>query len=158
MKKIFNTKSSTPQKAFTQKAFTLLELLVVIAVLGILAVAIITALNPVKKINQTKDSNVKSDMNQIANALQAYIANQNPPAYPPTLVGLVPNEIKTVPQQQTTPPEPYGYGVNSPSVPPVAVWGKMYDATGYWCWDSTYATFKNVASIPVASTWVCPSQ
>jgi len=153
MKKIFNTKSSTPQKAFTQKAFTLLELLVVIAVLGILAVAIITALNPVKKINQTKDSNVKSDINQIANALQAYIANQNPPAYPPTLLGLVPNEIKTVPLQQDG--TPYDYLVTTAPVG-AALYGKMYNLTGFWCWDSSDATFRNVASAPSGTPPVCP--
>ena len=146
MNKIFNAKSSTPQKAFT-----LLELLVVIAVLGILAVAIITALNPVKKINQTKDSNVKSDINQIANALQAYIANQNPPAYPPTLLALVPNEIKTVPKQQTTPPSEYNYLQSVTPVAVAVVWGSMYDATGSWCWDSIYANFKLVTTTPTLS-------
>lgn len=55
------------------KAFTLIELLVVIAVIGVLALAVISAINPVARINQAKDSNYKSDIAQIAGAMQTYI-------------------------------------------------------------------------------------
>ena len=164
MKKIFNTKSSTPQKAFTQKAFTLLELLVVIAVLGILAVAIITALNPVKKTNQAKDSSVKSDINQIANALQAYLTSKNPPVYPATLEGLAPDEIKTVPKQQkgnkgcltAEAADTTDYCYTNPVGANVAVWGVLFDVTtrSFWCWDSS-GIFK-VSTAAVAGQTTCP--
>jgi len=177
MNKIFNAKSSTPQKAFT-----LLELLVVIAVLGILAVAIITALNPVKKTNQTKDSNVKSDINQIANALQAYLTSQASYIYPSNLSDLAlatVGEVKTVPKQQLgTPATPcgdvaYGTGAGTSADPytycyaksvaldRVALWGSLFDSAAgvAWCWDSTSAIFKPEPlgwTAPLTSNPVCP--
>ena len=128
----------------------MLELLVVIAVLGILAVAIITALNPVKKTNQAKDSNVKSDINQIANALQAYLTSKNPPRYPAILADLAPDEIKTVPKQQAgvalcaslNPVDNQGAGAmycyGTDVAQKAVVWGFLFDvavnpSTTYYC-------------------------
>lgn len=160
MKKIISSKTYT-----CQKAFTLIELLIVIAVLGILAAAIITAINPVKRINEAKDSNVKSDMSQIVNGLQAYFVSQNPPVYPGTLADLqTSGDLKTVPKQQagnkgcvtaagTDATTDYCYtgtaGAN------VAVWGRLFQATGFWCWDSTNAVFK-ISTSATAGQITCP--
>lgn len=54
------------------KAFTLVELLIVIAILGILAAAIMVAINPGKRTKQARDAQRKSDINAIANALIGY--------------------------------------------------------------------------------------
>lgn len=58
-----------------QKAFTLIELIVVIAILGILAAAVLVAINPAQKIAQSKDAKVNSDIGQVSNALQAFFTD-----------------------------------------------------------------------------------
>lgn len=161
-KKIFNSKLF-----YSPKAFTLIELLIVIAVLGILAAAIITAINPVKRINQAKDSTVKSDMSQIVNALQAYFVGQNPPVYPPALEDLLTsNDLKTIPNQQAgyTSCAQGGVGTRycyqknpSGTEAPVVLWGYLFETTGkFHCWDSTNAVFKTSSSQPAASVYTCP--
>lgn len=89
-------------KRFSPKGFTLIELLIVIAILGILAAGVLVAINPVQKINQANDANMKSNVGQIATALQAYYTTNQ--AYPtaadytalaPILVSS--NELKVAP-------------------------------------------------------------
>ncbi|MEK7534560.1 MAG: type II secretion system protein [Patescibacteria group bacterium] len=167
MKKLFNLKLSNPQKAFT-----LIELLIVIAVLGILAAAIIVAINPVKKINQAKDSNLKSDMGQLVNALQIYFTSTGTtgtPAYPATLIVLLTaGELKTMPKQQAgatpcTSVNPAGaqgaaaeycYGSNGTNA---VVWGNLFDvyAATWFCWDSTNGVLKSTITQPTLATSTC---
>ena len=64
------------QKAIT-KGFTLIELLVVIAIIGILAAVVLVAINPAQRIAEAKDSQTKSDVGQVATALEScFTANQ----------------------------------------------------------------------------------
>jgi len=55
-------------------AFTLIELLIVIAILGVLAAAIMVAINPGKRSAQARDALRKSQVNSIANALVGFYA------------------------------------------------------------------------------------
>lgn len=48
--------------------FTMIELLIVIAVLGILAVAVLSAINPIEQINRGKDTGSRSDAEQLISA------------------------------------------------------------------------------------------
>jgi len=57
------------------KGFTLIELLVVIAVLGILASVVLVAINPGERINEANDAGKKSDVGQVATALESYFTN-----------------------------------------------------------------------------------
>src|SRR5436309_3360735 len=72
-----------------QQAFTLVELLVVIAVLAVLAAAVLVAINPVEQINRGKDATRVSAMAQLGHALQTYATNNSSLAniYPPVAGG-----------------------------------------------------------------------
>ncbi len=54
------------------KGFTLVELLIVIAVLGILSVGAIVVLNPQQQIRKANDARRKSDLNYITHLLNLY--------------------------------------------------------------------------------------
>ena len=55
-----------------QKAFTLIELLIVIAIIGILVTIVVIAINPVKLIQDSRDSKTRSDMQQIKASMQLF--------------------------------------------------------------------------------------
>lgn len=60
-----------------QKGFTLIELILVIAIIIIIAAAIFVALNPAKRIGQANDSRRWSDANQILNAVQQSLVDNS---------------------------------------------------------------------------------
>ncbi len=64
-----------------QKGFTLLELLVTIALLGVIAAVILRAINPFTQIAKARDAVRKQDVNALARAIQAYHV-ENYPALP----------------------------------------------------------------------------
>ena len=54
-----------------RKGFTLVELLIVIAILGTLAVVVLIALNPVQQLARTRDAGRDSSVQQLAHAMEA---------------------------------------------------------------------------------------
>lgn len=58
----------------SQAAFTMIELLIVIAILGILAVAVLAAINPVEQINRGRDTGSRSDAEQLLSAIDRFYA------------------------------------------------------------------------------------
>ena len=56
--------------------FTMIELLIVIAVLGVLAVAVLATLNPIEQINRGRDTSSRSDAEQLLSAIDRYNANK----------------------------------------------------------------------------------
>ncbi|MBU1166946.1 prepilin-type N-terminal cleavage/methylation domain-containing protein [Patescibacteria group bacterium] len=64
-----------------EKGFTLVELILVIAIIIIIAAAIFVALNPAKRIGDANNSQRWSDVNQILNAVHQY-AVDNSGSYP----------------------------------------------------------------------------
>lgn len=56
------------------KAFTLVELLIVIVIIAILAGVVITVINPIAQQNRAKDAVIVSSINKIVLATQAYIS------------------------------------------------------------------------------------
>jgi prepilin-type N-terminal cleavage/methylation domain-containing protein len=56
--------------------FTMIELLIVIAVLGILAVAVLSAINPIEQINRGKDTGSRSDAEQLLSGVDRYYAGK----------------------------------------------------------------------------------
>lgn len=60
----------------TKKGFTLIEILVVIALIAILAAVTIVALNPGKAFQDARNSTRSSDVNAILNAITQYTSEQ----------------------------------------------------------------------------------
>ncbi len=63
-----------------KKAFTLVELLIVITLIAILSVAVLATLNPIEQTNKARDANFKNDAAEVLSAYERYFASQN--AYP----------------------------------------------------------------------------
>ena len=57
-----------------QLGFTMIELLIVIAILGILAVAVLSAINPIEQINRGRDTGSGSDAEQLISAIDRFYA------------------------------------------------------------------------------------
>ncbi len=60
----------------SQAAFTMIELLIVIAILGILAVAVLSAINPIEQINRGRDTGSQSDAEQLISGIERFSAFQ----------------------------------------------------------------------------------
>ncbi len=60
-----------------QGGFTLVELLIVIAVIGILAVAVLAALDPIEQLKKSRDTGRLSDAREMYNAMTRYYASYN---------------------------------------------------------------------------------
>jgi prepilin-type N-terminal cleavage/methylation domain-containing protein len=58
----------------SQAGFTMIELLIVIAILGILAIAVLAAINPIEQINRGRDTGSRSDAEQLISAIDRYYA------------------------------------------------------------------------------------
>lgn len=63
-------------KSIKKLGFTMIELLIVIAVLGILAVAVLAAINPIEQINRGRDTGSRSDAEQTLSAIDRFYASQ----------------------------------------------------------------------------------
>lgn len=63
-----------------KKAFTLVELLIVIALIAILSVAVLATINPIEQSNKAKDSTKQNDAAEIMNAYERFYANSQ--SYP----------------------------------------------------------------------------
>jgi prepilin-type N-terminal cleavage/methylation domain-containing protein len=63
-------------KKYLPKGFTMIELLIVIAILGVLAIAVLAAINPIEQINRGRDTGSRSDAEQLLSAVDRYNASQ----------------------------------------------------------------------------------
>lgn len=63
-----------------RRGFTLVELLIVIALIAILSVAVLATINPIEQSNKAKDSTMQNDAAEVLNAYERYYAGQS--SYP----------------------------------------------------------------------------
>ena len=66
------------------KGFTLVELLIVIAILAVLFATVLIALNPARQLAQADNTKRRSDIHAILNAVHQYMADNN--GSPPTAI------------------------------------------------------------------------
>ena len=57
------------------RGFTLIELIIVVAIIAIIAISIFVAVNPAKRIGQSRDAQRWSDITAIAGAIEKYTAD-----------------------------------------------------------------------------------
>lgn len=67
-------------KIFKNKGFTLIELIIVIAVLSVLAVGAFAVLDPLSQFKKADDAKTKSDLAQVQRALETYYEDNS--SYP----------------------------------------------------------------------------
>jgi prepilin-type N-terminal cleavage/methylation domain-containing protein len=75
---------NTARASKTNLAFTLIELLIVIAILGVLAVVVLVLVNPSERFAQTRDAGRISTIAQLGRALEQYFINHSE-TYPDSL-------------------------------------------------------------------------
>ncbi|MBI2327751.1 prepilin-type N-terminal cleavage/methylation domain-containing protein [Candidatus Curtissbacteria bacterium] len=139
------------------RGFTLIELLIVIAILGILAAAVLVAVNPGKRQKQARDSARKSDIGQMATALQAYYTTPGQGVFPtagsgcgaavPGLTQLIGSgDLKQVPTGPTG--DGYCY-LTAGDATEASVYATLEDPTSgagtfLFCWQSTTGKAKEI--------------
>lgn len=64
-------------KRVTKSGFTLVELLIVIALIAILSVAVLATINPIEQTNKARDAKFKNNTAEILGAYERYYASQN---------------------------------------------------------------------------------
>lgn len=93
-------------KLYTKKGFTLVELLIVIAIISILVTVVLIAINPRRIISDTNDTKKRTELNQIKTSLQLYFNDNG--AYPDDAADLIaelePDYNRDVPKKDF-----YGY-------------------------------------------------
>ena len=76
-----------------QKGFTLLEILLVIALIAVLAGIVIVAINPAKQLAEGRNAQRRSDVNTLLNAIYQYTIDNN---------GAIPTAVPSVASCATT--------------------------------------------------------
>lgn len=130
------------------KGFTLLELLIVIALIAVLATGAVMAINPAKRVRQANDTRIKTDISQIATALESYFTTNR--IYPQSLGNLVPHELKSIP----LPPAGDTYNYSRTAVCSELSCGSSLSYPledpaiqgGLWCWRSISGQAVETAS------------
>ncbi|MFA7300918.1 MAG: type II secretion system protein [Candidatus Shapirobacteria bacterium] len=64
-------------KIIKRTGFTLVELLIVIALIAILSVAVLATINPIEQSNKARDAKFKNDTAEVLGAYERYYASQN---------------------------------------------------------------------------------
>lgn len=146
-------------------AFTLVELLVVIAVMAVLSAIMLTALDPVRKSKQARDASRKSSLAQIAGGISDYYTLKS--VYTQSLSDLIPDELKTVPKNPTG--AEFFYIASGENLPNCSTQEKnctkavLYDiyespktpcvsGTSYWAWTSSSGRLGKVCRLGVPSS------
>ena len=89
------------------RAFTLVELLIVIALIAILSVAVLATINPIEQANKARDSRVQNDGAEILNAYERYYASKQKYPWEEFADAILPNAAIVLRS------DTYGFGICS---------------------------------------------
>jgi prepilin-type N-terminal cleavage/methylation domain-containing protein len=140
--------------------FTLIELIVVLAIIGVLVGILVAVIKPQQIFARLRDTQRQSDLNRLANAIQTYIAEfaQNPSAIVLTadlggINGCLPNASATIyysaNTQPTGPiniPSPSGFGTFTRATSSTST---KVDGTGWLPVRFASATTLNLTALPI---------
>ncbi|MBU0540582.1 prepilin-type N-terminal cleavage/methylation domain-containing protein [Patescibacteria group bacterium] len=146
LKGIRRTKSS---------GFTLIELLLVIAIIAILAAIVIIAINPARQLAQANNSQRRSNINTVLNAVSQYSID-NAGAYPAT-IGTTSAEICTTGASDCTGGVDLATLTNNElylTAIPTDPTGSSATGTGYYIFVSTSTNPRVTVSAPSAELGV----
>ena len=139
-KSIHHSPFTIHRRAF---GITLIELLIVMAILAVLAAVIMMAINPAKRQKQARDAARKSDIGQVVNALKAYYTTNDGYPSPSGLASVsgltalrASGDLKLIPLDPIG--NEYQYLVSgSGDSSQAAIYGELEDPTsvsGNWVW------------------------
>lgn len=75
--KIYKKNKMKVLRGIDEGGFTLVELLIVIALIAILSVAVLATINPIEQTNKARDAKYKNDVAEVLGALERYYASKN---------------------------------------------------------------------------------
>lgn len=128
-----------------KKGFTLVELLIVIAIIGVLSSIVLNALSGAR--TKAADSKIKQQLVGFRRAAEIFYYNQTPNSYGVTVSNSCSTAGSVFASQSTNDGNPYSYlntwaGITTPSQITCYSTGSAYAvsislSSGYWCVDST---------------------
>jgi prepilin-type N-terminal cleavage/methylation domain-containing protein len=116
------------KRALTE-GFTLVELLIVIALIAILSVAVLATINPIEQTNKARDARVQNDAAEVMNAYERYYASLN--RYPWMEFGGAGAPLETAFQVLRS--DTYGFGICSGAANQAGLLAALHTATAVKC-------------------------
>jgi prepilin-type N-terminal cleavage/methylation domain-containing protein len=149
-----------------KKGFTLVEIIVVIAIIGILAAIVLASLGTAR--NKGSDAKIQEQMNSLRNAAESYFtthSNYGSAGVAATncttgdmttdaATGFA-NIVATSSWPDGISPTCVNNSTATDDASAYAAWHALTDGTSYWCADSTGVS-KLEASAPVSTATACP--
>lgn len=117
----------------TKKAFTLIEVLVVIGIIAILAAVVLIAINPARQFKQAHDSQRSSNINAILNAIGQRLADNKGVWTTTTSCAALPSSTSTIAYSGSNTVNLYGCIVPTymSALPYDPTWGSFTSQTDY---------------------------